>query len=84
MMLITFSLILYMLFAALRVGIIIHSGFIRDLNKLQKNIEDEKIKQRRVNALISHLEIFLEDYEQEEARKKASKVNDIINQRKQN
>lgn len=61
--LISMSLLLYMLFSALRFGAIIYVIFSRDVKKYYAELEIEKIKLRKRENLEKKIEMFLDEQE---------------------
>lgn len=68
-------LVVYMLLSAFRVGITFIYIFKKDLNNLYENIEKENLEIEEQKEIIHKLRGFLEEYEIQEAQKKAKAIN---------
>lgn len=68
------TIVLYMFSTALRFGVILYVAFSRDLKDIQRKIEVEKEKKRKLEDLEVRLNVFLEDFEIRRDKQKADEL----------
>lgn len=76
------TLLLYMLLSALRLGIIVFLVYENDLKKVHELIEKDKKEKQNTQVILFKLEKYLEHFEQEERKKKAEYMRKRIEDKK--
>lgn len=78
------AIVIYMFLTAFRFGVILYISFSKDLNNLQRNIENHEEEQKKKEELQYRIENFLDEFEKNQQNEKNARMSEFIKNDKDN